>query len=97
MNLLQTKTIHDDGLIRLPVFVISADVGEDVDLAVSYLHRARVIGRTRHIEFMPGLAGVFGVVDAARGDMEDGSLARREKFRVPAVRKGRGRDVRGRP
>ena len=73
---LKQEAIHHDRLVGLTVSVVAADMPEDEDPAVLGLHRARIIGRARDVELVPGLARVAGPVDAAGRDVEYGTLQR---------------------
>ena len=81
----EQEAIHHDRLIDLAIGVVATDVPEDEDPAVPGLHRARIIGRARDVELVPGLARVAGPVDAAGRDVQDRSFARRQQFRLTAM------------
>src|SRR3990170_8845169 len=93
----QPEAVHDDRLVRLAVGVVAADVPEDEDPAIRGLHRTRIVGRSRHIQLMPGLPGVAGPMDAAGRHMENRTFSRGQHVGMSAVRERRRTDLAGNP
>src|SRR5436190_137428 len=60
---MQSERVHDDGLIDLPVSVVTADMAEHEDSSVRCLHATRVVRGAGDLQPAPRLATVRGHQD----------------------------------